>query len=217
MVVCTNPSAAGARPVIKLDASGSGFDTLTLTDVSGVNAMGTATALYNNTNTFNYIYLVDASRNEVGKSQFNTKPKVAEIRLSTRSSNTNNYYDGSGVSFVSNFGNSNFGYSTNGTNGHSYIRDLKIDSCGNIFIGGHHININVSQKDQQSNITGTTANGVPSSNSLTMEQILELAKGNNVIGGPPSFDTLGKDFVKGDTTKPGTDINKLLRNANLSN
>ena len=215
MVVCTNPSTAGAKPVIKLDASGSGFDTLTLYDVSGVNAMGTATALYSNTNTFNYIYLVDASRNEVGKSQFNTKAKVAEIRLSTRSSNTDNYYDGSGVSFVSNFGNSDFGYSTNEADGHSYIRDLKIDSCGNIFIGGHHINITSSQQYDQNAVGGTTTSGDPSTNPLTMEQIQALARGNPVYGRAPSFATVSQGFVNGDNTTPGTDIIRVLSQSNL--
>ena len=177
MVVCTNPSVAGARPVLKLDASGAAFDTLTLYDVSGVTAMGTGAARYNNTKIYNFIYLVDASRNQIGQSQFNNKPKVAEIHLSTRSENTGDYVDGSGVSFVSNFGNSDFGYSNNATNGHSYIRDLKIDACGNIFMGGHHIYINVSQQDQQSNIAGSTVNAGVSGSSIAV-----LASGNPVIG-----------------------------------
>ncbi len=177
MVVCTNPSVAGARPVIKLDASGAAFDTLTLYDVSGVNAMGTAAARYNNTNVYNYIYLVDASRNQVGQSQFNTKAKVAEIRLSARSENTGDYVDASGVSFVAAYGNSEFGYSNNATNGHSYIKDLKIDSCGNIFMGGHHIYIGVSSSGQQSAITGSTVTSGVSATSINV-----LASGNPVIG-----------------------------------
>jgi hypothetical protein len=177
MVVCTNPSVTGARPVLKLDASGAAFDTLTLYDVSGVNAMGTAAARYNNTSVYNYIYLVDASRNQIGQSQFNAKPKVAELRLSARSDNTGDYVDGSGVLFVSNFGNSDFGYSNSSTDGHSYIRDLKIDACGNIFMGGHHIYINVSQGDQQSNITGSTVNTGVSSAILST-----FTSGNPVIG-----------------------------------
>jgi hypothetical protein len=177
MVVCPDPSVPGTVHNLVLDVSGTSFDNLVLHDVSGVNAMGTATALYNNTKIYNYIYLVDASRNQIGQSQFNTKPKLAEIRLSTRSENSGQYIDGSGVTFVSNFGNSAFGYSNSSTDGHSYIRDLKIDACGNIFMGGHHIFINVSQKDQQSTVTGSTVNAGVSGSSIAV-----LATGNPVIG-----------------------------------
>lgn len=216
MVVCTNPSVAGERPVLKLDASGAAFDTLTLYDVSGVNAMGTGAARYNNTSVYNFIYLVDASRNQISQSQFNAKPKVAQIKLSARSENTGDYIDGSGVSFVSNFGNSDFGYSNSETNGHSYIRDLKIDACGNIFMGGHHIHINVSQKDQQSNITGSTVNAGVSGSSIAV-----LASSNPVIGTttPSQDDALDNVISVTENTTTlvnASEVDELVGNSKLS-
>jgi hypothetical protein len=132
MFVCTNPSAAGARPIIRLDASGTHFDTLTLLDVSGVNAMASVVAP-NGGNNYNHLFLVDASRNTVDVNTYNNMAKLALIKLSSRSDNTNNYYDGSGVQFtISNSG-------ANVPLSYVNIRDIRVDANGNVFIAGHYI------------------------------------------------------------------------------
>jgi hypothetical protein len=132
MFVCTNPSSAGARPIIRLDASGTHFDTLTLHDVSGVNAMATVVAS-DGTNNYNYLFLVDASRNTVGVNTYNNMLKLALIKLSSRSENTGQYSDGSGVSFL--FSNTSRDFPLSYIN----IRDIRVDANGNIFLAGHHI------------------------------------------------------------------------------
>jgi hypothetical protein len=147
MVVCTNPSTANTRPVVRLDSSGSNFGTLTLIDVSGVRAMDVAT-----TSNLNHILLVDASRNSfnVEDPTKNTKGKIGIISLSSRSSNTNNYTDGSGIRFVQG-GISEFNYDISG----AYIRDLKVDSCGNVFMGGHQIYVQNDLVQESANIQAT--------------------------------------------------------------
>lgn len=161
MVVCTNPSES-ARPVIKLDASGAAFDTLTLTDVSGVVSIDTVVASYDGSN-YNYIFLVDASRNVVATrdDSKNVKGKLAQIKFSARSENTDTYYDGSGVTFVHG-GNSSFNYDVSG----AYIRDLRVDACGNIFLAGHQIFIQNNPTIQSENIQSTANLNIVSSASL---------------------------------------------------
>ena len=164
MVVCTNPTGTGARPVIKLDASGSGFDTLTLTDVSGVVSMDTVVASYGGSN-YNYLFLVDASRNVVATrdDSKNVKGKIAEIWLSARSENTGNYFDGSGVSFIHG-GNSTFNYDISG----AYIRTLRTDACGNIFIGGHQVFIKNDPTIESTNVQGISNLNIVSAASLAV-------------------------------------------------
>jgi hypothetical protein len=130
MFICPNPSQIGTK--VLLDSSGVTFDTLTVSDVSGVNAMATVMAS-DGTSNYNYLYLVDASRNTVGATDFNTKLKLALIKLSTRRANDGNYLDGSGISFVFSNSSNDFPISS------SYIRDIRVDADGNVFLAGHQI------------------------------------------------------------------------------
>lgn len=130
MFICPNPTQIGTK--ILLDSSGVTFDTLTVGDVSGVNAMATVMAS-DGTSNYNYLYLVDASRNTVGAADFNTKLKLALIKLSARSGNDYHYRDGSGMSFV--FENTSTGFPLSTT----YIRDIRVDANGNVFLSGHQI------------------------------------------------------------------------------
>lgn len=211
MVVCTNPSAQGEQPVIKLDASGSAFDTLTVTDVSGVVAMDTVVASYNGSN-YNYIFLVDASRNVVATQDDskNVKTKMAEIWLSARSENTGNYYDGSGVTFIHG-GNSLFNYDVSG----AYIRDLRIDACGNIFIAGHQLFIQNEPTIQNKNIQSITNLNIMSSS------LLNVATSNlPLIGNPLSYEAsialtgekepseINKNFIN--NRNPNTNVQNIL-------
>ncbi len=130
MFVCTNPSSL--RPKIRLDASGTSFDTLNLIDISGVNAM-TSVVASDGTNNYNYLFLVDASRNTVNSNDYNNMLKLALIKLSSRNENTYDYKDGSGVQYnISNIG-------TNFPLSYVNIRDIRVDANGNVFIAGHHI------------------------------------------------------------------------------
>ncbi len=134
MFVCRNPTSIGARPQIYLDASGESFDILTLSDVSGVNAM-TSVMASNGTSNYNYLYLVDASRNTVGATDTRIKTKIAKLSLSSRNSNDGEYVDGSGVTFLF----SNDGSELQSQISSAYVKDIQRDTCGNIFICGHQI------------------------------------------------------------------------------
>ena len=130
MFICESPSISNSR--LLLDASGATFDILTLKDISGVNAM-TSVMASGGTSNYNYLYLVDASRNTVTNSGANEKAKIAEIKVSARSVNDGYYFDGSGVTFYLNPAGSTFPLSS------TYVRDIKADANGNVFVAGHQI------------------------------------------------------------------------------
>ena len=153
MIIASNPTVAGTRQKLILDSSGNPFDTLTLTDVSGINAMTTVQGTDSNGYLYNYLYLVDASRNQFDISGNNSKAKLAELKLSTRHGNTGNYSDASGVTFMHAL------FSTSNSFAPIGISNISSDSNGNVFTCGR--NILTIQKPGQTNnfISGEVATG----------------------------------------------------------
>jgi hypothetical protein len=153
MIIATNPTVAGTRQKLVLDSSGNPFNTLTLTDVSGINAMTTVQGTDSNGYLYNYLYLVDASRNQFDISGNNSKAKLAELKLSTRHGNTGNYSDASGVTFMHAL------FSTSNSFAPIGISNISSDSNGNVFTCGR--NILTIQKPGQTNnfISGEVATG----------------------------------------------------------
>jgi len=139
MFVCPNPSISNGNLKLYLDSSGIIFNTITLKDVSGITCMA-STVAYDASNKFkNYLFLVDASKNIVGDNTLNYSYKMAQLELSTRKSNTGTYSDGSGVKFI-------YKIPSNIPITSSYIRDIKIDVDGIIYIVGHELN-NITSQD----------------------------------------------------------------------
>jgi hypothetical protein len=153
MIIAPNPTVAGTRQKLVLDSSGSVFDTLTLTDVSGINAMTNVQGTDSNGYLYNYLYLVDASRNSFNISGDNRKAKLAQIKLSARNANDGNYFDGSGVTFMHGL------FSTSDSFAPIGISNISSDSTGNVFTCGR--NILTIQKPGQTNnfISGEAATG----------------------------------------------------------
>jgi hypothetical protein len=181
MVVCQNPTTEAERPIIVLDSSGMAFSGLSLLDVSGVVAMDTVVAPYGGSN-YNYLFLVDASRNVVRDrdDSKNAKAKIAELWLTSRSYDyTGEYRDGSGISFIHG-GNSSFNYDVSG----AYIRDLRVDACGNVFLGGHQIFIQNNPTIQSANIQSTANLNVVSSASLAV-----ATNNNPLLGNDLPYDS----------------------------
>ena len=182
MIVCPDPipNSSPNQVEIKLDSSGTEFATLTLLDVSGVLAMDTVVAPYGGSN-YNYLFLVDASRNVVDllDSSKNVKAKIAELWLTSRSNNTGDYSDGSGISFIHG-GNSSFNYDLSG----AYIRDLRVDACGNVFLGGHQIFIQNNPTIQSANIQSMANLNVMSSASLAV-----ATNNNPLLGNDLPYDS----------------------------
>jgi hypothetical protein len=153
MIIAPNPTVAGTRQKLVLDSSGSVFDTLTLTDVSGINAMTNVQGTDSNGYLYNYLYLVDASRNQFDISGNNRKAKLAQLKLSASNANDGDYSDASGVTFMHGL------FSTSDSFAPIGISNISSDSNGNVFTCGR--NILTIQKPGQTNnfISGEAATG----------------------------------------------------------
>jgi hypothetical protein len=138
MFVCPNPAISNGNLKIYLDSSGIMFNSLKLKDVSGIISMASLVAYDVSNNLQNYLFLVDASRNQVGNTTLNYNAKIAQIMLSTRTPNTGTYSDGSGIKFI-------YKIPQDMPVTSSFIRDIKTDILGNIFIVGHELDNIVSQ------------------------------------------------------------------------
>ena len=143
IIVSIDPSEEDRPTIVVADGSGNAIDTLTLLDVSGVSGMATTTAYdASNNYLYNYLFLIDSVRNPISGEYYtyNNLPKLAQIKLTTRSNMQAEYSDGSGVTFVHNYSSTEF------TSEYSTIRDIRTDACGNIYTCGRFIYVKIDNK-----------------------------------------------------------------------
>jgi hypothetical protein len=153
MVIAPNPTVAGTRQRLILDSSANTVGTITLTDVSGINGMATVQGYNSSGALYNYVYLVDASRNQFAIAGDNRKAKLAQLSLSARNTNNGNFSDGSGVTFMHSLFSTSDYFAPNG------ICDIVSNSNGNIFTCGRHI-LTIQNPTQTNNVTsGEAATG----------------------------------------------------------
>jgi hypothetical protein len=197
MVIASNPTVVGTRQKLILDSSANSFDTITLTDVSGINGMTSVQGYDNSGYLYNYVYLIDASRNQFTVSADNRKAKLAQLLLSTRHTNTGDYSDASGVTFMHNLFSTSNSFAPNG------ICSIKSDSNGNVFTVGRHI-LTIQNPVQTNNIiigeaTTGSINPVPGAGPTI----------NDALAPEPSATELSIDLLGGHQHGNTNDILRL--------
>ena len=203
MVIAPNPTVAGTRQKLILDSSGVIVDTITLTDVSGINGMATVQGYNASGALYNYVYLVDASRNQFTSAADNRSAKLAQLTLSARNANTGNFSDASGVKFMHNLFSTSDYFAPNG------ILNIVSDSNGNIYTCGRHI-LTIQNPTQTNNvISGEAAigstNPIPGAGPTI----------NDALAPEPSPTEVTADLLAGRPHGTTTDVIRLELQGNI--